>query len=91
MNQLLQFLFDRTWLLFLTVVVVTAGALRVLKNARVGALFVRYIPEWRKRRLFLAGVSFLLTFGVARLLAYANYHQFGPFHDIKTQTDRRRD
>jgi hypothetical protein len=82
MTALLEFLFDRTWLLGLTVVVVTVGVLRLLRNRRVGRLFVRFIPDWHKRRLFLAAVSFLVTFGVARSLAYANYHHFGPFHDI---------
>jgi hypothetical protein len=78
----LEFLFDRTWLLGLTVLVVTVAVLRVLRHPRVGALFLRYIPDWHKRRVFLSAVSFLLTFAVARLLAYVNYHQIGPFHDV---------
>jgi hypothetical protein len=82
MKALLEFLFDRTWLLGLTVVIVTVGVLRLLRNRRVGRLFVHFIPDWHKRRLFLAAVSFAVTFGVARSLAYANYHRFGPFHDI---------
>jgi|SRR3990172_7650333 len=82
MRSLLEFLFDRTWLLGLTVLVVTAVVHRILQHPRVGALFVQYIPDWHKRRLFLAAASFLATFAVARSLAYANYHQLGPFHDI---------
>ena len=73
---------DRTWLLALSVLVVTAVVLRLLRHPRVGALFVEYIPDWRKRRLFLAAVSFLVTLAVARSLAYANFHDIGPFHDI---------
>jgi hypothetical protein len=82
MKSLLDFLFDRTWLLVLTVVLVTATVLRILRSPRVGRLFVQYIPDRSKRRLFLASLSFLLTFGVARSLAYANFHHLGPFHDI---------
>jgi hypothetical protein len=82
MKSVLEALFDRTWLLVLTVLAITVFVHRVLRHPRVGALFVRYIPDWHKRRLFLAAVSFLVTFAVARSLAYANYHQLGPFHDI---------
>jgi hypothetical protein len=82
MKSVLDFLFDRTWLLVLTVVLVTATVLRILRSPRVGRLFVQYIPDRSKRRLFLASLSFLLTFGVARSLAYANFHRLGPFHDI---------
>jgi hypothetical protein len=81
-KSVLEFLFDRTWLLGLTVLVITVVVLRVLRHPRVGALFIRYIPDWHKRRLFLSAVSFFATFAVARSLAYANYHQLGPFHDI---------
>jgi hypothetical protein len=79
---ILEFLLDRTWLLLFTVVALTLIVLRVLRNRRVGRLFVRYIPEPHKRRLFLAAVSFFVTFAVARLLAFANSQGFGPFHDI---------
>jgi hypothetical protein len=82
MTTLLEFLFDRTWLLCLTILVVVVVVLRTLRNPRVGALFVRHIPDRHKRRLFLAALSFLVTFAVARTLAYANYHHIGPFHDV---------
>ena len=82
LKDLVEFLFDRTWLLILTVVLVVIASLRIFRNPRVGDLFVRYIPDPHKRRLFLAAISFLVTFGVARALAYANYQHIGPFHDI---------
>ena len=56
--------------------------LRALRHPRAGALFVRHIPDRHKRRLFLAALSFLVTFAVARGLAYANYRHIGPFHDV---------
>jgi hypothetical protein len=82
LKDLVEFLFDRTWLLCLTVALVVFAGLRIFRNPRVGSLFVRYIPDWHRRRLFLAAVSFVVTFGVARALAYANYRHIGPFHDI---------
>jgi hypothetical protein len=82
MTSLLEFLFDRTWLLGLTVLVVVFVVLRALRHPRVGDLFVQHIPDRHRRRLFLAALSFLVTFAVARSLAYANYRHIGPFHDV---------
>jgi hypothetical protein len=73
---------DRTVLLALTVAVVTALVLLILRHPKISELFVRNLPNRSQKRLFLAAVSFLLTFIVARSLAYANYHHIGPFHDI---------
>ncbi len=82
MNEIVAFLFGRTWLLALAVVLITAAVLRILRQPRVDELFLQDLPERNRRRLFLASVSFLLTFAIARLLAYANYNHIGPFHDI---------
>jgi hypothetical protein len=75
-------LLDRTLFLGFAVVVITGIFLLILRHPRVSGLFVRHIPERPKRRLFLAAISFFLTFSVARSLAYSNYHHLGPFHDI---------
>jgi hypothetical protein len=71
-----------TWLLALTVVVAAGVMLLVLRHPRVNALFHQGIPDRPKRRLFLAAIGFFVTFAVARTLAYVNYHNIGPFHDI---------
>jgi hypothetical protein len=73
---------DRTLFLGFAVGVITGIVLLALRHPRVSRLFARYIPERPKRRLFLAAISFFLTFSVARSVAYSNYHHIGPFHDI---------
>jgi hypothetical protein len=75
-------LYVRFLFVTLSVVVITAVLLFVLRNPRVSRLFARAIPNRPKRRLFLAAVSFFLTFAAVRSIAYANYHNLGPFHDI---------
>lgn len=75
-------MFGRSVVLVLTVVVAAGLVLLVLRHPRVAALFHQGIPDRPKRRLFLASLGFLITFSVARSLAYMNYHHLGPFHDI---------
>jgi hypothetical protein len=74
--------FAKFWFVALSVVVITVVLLIVLRNPRVNELFARAMPNRPKRRLFLAAVSFFLTFAAVRAIAYANYHDVGPFHDI---------
>jgi len=66
----------------LSVFAITAVLLFLLRSPRVSRLFARAIPNRQKRRLFLAAVSFFFTFATVRAIAYANYHNVGPFHDI---------
>ncbi|HEV2389058.1 MAG TPA: hypothetical protein VGS20_17595 [Candidatus Acidoferrales bacterium] len=73
---------ERSWLLGIAVVVITGVVFLIFHHPRVGALFTQHIPSRPRRRIFLAAISFFLTFAVARSLAYANYHHLGPFHDI---------
>ena len=75
-------MFGRSVLLVLTVLVASGIVLLVLRRPRVSALFHQGIPDRPKRRLFLASIGFFVTFSVARTLAYVNYHNIGPFHDI---------
>jgi hypothetical protein len=72
----------RTWLLAISVVITVAVVLLILRHPRVSKLFQQGIPDRPRRRLFLAAIGFFVTFTVARSLAYMNYHQIGPFHDI---------
>jgi hypothetical protein len=75
-------IFDRTIFIGLGVIAITAIVLAVLRHPRVSRLFVQTIPDRPQRRLFLASVAFFLTFAGVRSIAYSNYHQIGPFHDI---------
>ena len=75
-------MFDRTIFIGLAVIVVTGILLLILRHPRVSRVFVEQIPDRPRRRLFLASISFFLTFAGVRSIAYSNYHQIGPFHDI---------
>jgi hypothetical protein len=72
----------KTWLLLLFVPVAAGITLLVLRHPRVSELFHKHISDRPKRRLFLAAIGFFVTFAVARTLAYVNFHNIGPFHDI---------
>ena len=74
-----------TWILAL---VLTAGILLlllVLYHTRFGTLLHEHIPERPRRRLFLASVSFFLTFLSVRLMVYAIEHHIPPFHYVIMQ------
>jgi hypothetical protein len=73
---------DITLVLGVWVVVVTAVVLLIFRRPWISKLFLQYIPDQRRRRMFLAAIGFFLTFGVARALAFMNYNHIGPFHDI---------
>ena len=76
---------DRTLAVGLAVVTITTAVLLALRQPHINKLFRATIRGYPKRRLFLAGLSFFLTFAIARSIAYANFHQMGPFHDIYIQ------
>lgn len=61
------------------VVVLTAVILLVLHLTKLGLLVHQQIPDRPHRRLFLASVSFFLTFLGVRLLVASITHHIGPF------------
>lgn len=75
-------MFDRTIFIGLAVMFVTGILLLILRHPRVGKTLVENIPDRPQRRLFLASVSFFLTFAGVRVITYSNYHHIGPFHDM---------
>ena len=72
----------KTWILLIVVLLTTAIAVLALRNDRVSKLFHEHIADRPKRRLFLAAIGFFVNFAIARSLAYVNFHNIGPFHDI---------
>ena len=54
----------------------------LLHGTRVGPLLREHIAERPRRRLFLASVSFFLTFAIVRGMVYCIVHQIPPFHYI---------
>lgn len=67
------------WILLICGAIGTATMLFVLHLTQLGVLLHEHIPDRPKRRLFLASVSFFLTFLGARLLVLAILHNIGPF------------
>lgn len=67
------------WVLLLFIVVASAAMLFLLHLTRAGRLLHERIPDRPHRRLFLASVSFFITFLAVRLLVMAITHHIGPF------------
>lgn len=65
--------------LLLFIVFATAVMLVLLHRTRAGRIIHERIPDRPRRRLFLASVSFFVTFLFVRLLVAAITHHIGPF------------
>ncbi len=68
-----------SWILLIFVGVTTALILLVLHLSRLGLLIHQQIPDRPHRRLFLASISFFITFLAVRLLVACITHHIGPF------------
>jgi hypothetical protein len=66
-------------LLLIFVAVITAVLLLLLHLTRIGAFIHEQLPDRPRRRLFLASVSFFITFAAVRLLVLSIVYGFGPF------------
>jgi hypothetical protein len=51
-------------------------------TGRLRVLYTRHFRQWRRERLFLATLSFLVTIAVVRLITFLIHEDVGPFHDI---------
>ncbi|HZD49781.1 MAG TPA: hypothetical protein VE178_13660 [Silvibacterium sp.] len=67
------------WILLICGAVGSATMLLLLHLTRMGVLLHEHIRDRPRRRMFLAAVSFFLTFLGARLLVLAILHNIGPF------------
>ncbi|MGB6131260.1 MAG: hypothetical protein WCC14_11705 [Acidobacteriaceae bacterium] len=67
------------WVLLLFVVLCAGTMLFLLHLTRAGRILHERIPDRPRRRLFLASVSFFVTFLGVRLLVAAITHHVGPF------------
>lgn len=72
-----------SWILLIFVSVSTALALLVLHLTKLGLLIHQHIPDRPHRRLFLASVSFFVTFLAVRLLVASITHHVGPFSYVE--------
>src|ERR1700735_2016234 len=66
-------------ILLIFLVVLTAAILLVLHLTKIGRIIHQQIPDRPHRRLFLASVSFFITFLMVRLLVASITHHVGPF------------
>jgi hypothetical protein len=67
------------WLLLIFAALGIASLLFLLHLTKLGVLMHEHIPDRPRRRMFLASVSFFMTFLTARLLVLAILHNIGPF------------
>lgn len=68
-----------TWILLLFILACAAVMLLLLHLTRAGRILHERLPDRPRRRIFLAWVSFFVTFLFVRLLVYAIDHHIGPF------------
>ena len=68
-----------TWILLIFIVLIAAAILLVLHLTELGHIIHQKIPDRPHRRLFLASVSFFITFLFVRLLVASITHHIGPF------------
>lgn len=73
---------DDVVVLLLILVAMVAVLLLLLHRTRLGSLLHEHIAERPRRRLFLASVSFFLTFAIVRGMVFCIRHQIPPFHYI---------
>ncbi len=67
------------WVLLIFVAVLAAVILLLLHLTKLGLVIHQKIPDRPHRRLFLASVSFFVTFLAVRLLVASITHHIGPF------------
>ena len=72
-----------TWFVLLLAVAGTVFLLLLLHGTALGGTLHERIPDRPRRRLFIASISFFLTFGGVRAVVYAIVHQIPPFHFIQ--------
>jgi hypothetical protein len=75
-------LWNDALILFPILLVMIALLLFLLHRTRLGSFLREDIADRPRRRLFLASVSFFLTFAIVRGMVFCIRHQIPPFHYI---------
>jgi hypothetical protein len=73
-----------SWFILLLAIAVTALLMLVTQGTSLGQAIHERIPDKPRRRLFVASVSFFLTFAGVRAVVFAVLHQIPPFHFIES-------
>ena len=72
-----------TWFILLLAVCGTVLFLLLLHGTTLGQAIHERIPDRPRRRLFVASVSFFMTFGGVRAVVYGITHNIPPFHFVQ--------
>jgi hypothetical protein len=72
-----------TWFILLLTIAGTAFLLLLFHRRFLGRVLHERIPDRPRRRLFVASLSFFLTFAGVRGVVYCIEHQIPPFHFIE--------
>ncbi len=70
------------WILFLILLVLMSVLLWLLHRTRLAAIVRERIADRPRRRLFVASVSFFVTFATVRGMVFAIRHNIPPFHYV---------
>src|ERR1700679_1003505 len=70
------------WILLFFIVLVTAAMLLLLHLTKLGLILHANLPDRPHRRMFLASISFFITFLAVRLLVASIQHHIGPFQYV---------
>src|ERR1700734_1235180 len=70
------------WILLIFIFAVTAIMLLLLHLTKLGLILHQTIPDRPHRRMFLASISFFITFLAVRLLVASIQHHIGPFQYV---------
>jgi hypothetical protein len=72
-----------SWFILLLAIAGTAFMFLLLQGTPFGTAIRERIPDRPRRRLFVASVSFFLTFAGVRAVVFAVLHKIPPFHFIE--------
>lgn len=72
-----------TWFILLLALAGTAVFLLLLHGTSLGRALHEGIPDRPRRRLFVASVSFFLTFAGVRAVVFGVVHNIPPFHFVQ--------
>jgi hypothetical protein len=70
------------WILLLILLAMMSGLLWLLHRTRLGVRVRQQIADRSRRRLFVASVSFFVTFATVRGMVFAIRHNIPPFHYV---------
>jgi hypothetical protein len=73
-----------SWFILLLAIAGSAFLLLLLQGTSFGRAIHERIPDRPRRRIFVALVSFFLTFAGVRAVVFAVLHQIPPFHFIQS-------